>query len=36
VIKRINVGKRNREWEAVGLFEAVDASEDAARRRRHF
>jgi Fic family protein len=34
VIKRINVGKRNRAWEAVGLFEAVDAGEDAARRRR--
>lgn len=33
VIKRINAGKRNRAWEAVGLFEVVEASERRLRAR---
>jgi hypothetical protein len=27
VIRRVNAGKRNRAWEAVGLFEVVETSE---------
>ena len=27
VVKRVNVGKRNRAWEAVGLFELLNAFE---------
>ena len=33
VVKRINAGKRNRVWEAVGLFEIVDAGERRVRGR---
>jgi Fic family protein len=33
VIRRINTGKRNRTWEAVGLFELVDAGERRLRGR---
>jgi len=33
VIKRINAGKRNRAWEAVGLFEVVEISERRLRAR---
>jgi Fic family protein len=33
VLKRINTGKRNRAWEAVGLFELVDARERRLRAR---
>jgi Fic family protein len=33
VVKRVNAGKRNRAWEAVGLFEVVDAAERRARGR---
>lgn len=29
VVKRVNTGKRNRTWEAVGLFEIVEAGERA-------
>jgi len=32
VLGRVNVGKRNRVWEALGLFELVDAFESALRR----
>jgi Fic family protein len=33
VVKRINAGKRNRVWEAVGLFEVVEAGERRLRGR---
>jgi Fic family protein len=33
VLKRINTGKRNRAWEAVGLFEVVEAGERRLRAR---
>jgi hypothetical protein len=33
VVRRINTGKRNRAWEAVGLFEVVEAGERRARAR---
>jgi Fic family protein len=33
VVKRINTGKRNRAWEAVGLFEVVEAGERRLRGR---
>jgi Fic family protein len=33
VLKRINTGKRNRAWEAVGLFEVVEAAERRLRAR---
>jgi Fic family protein len=33
VLRRINTGKRNRAWEAVGLFELVEAGERRARSR---
>ena len=33
VIKRVNAGKRNRAWEAVGLFEVVETSERRLRAR---
>jgi hypothetical protein len=33
VIRRINTGKRNRAWEAVGLFELVDSGERRLRGR---
>lgn len=33
VIRRINNGKRNRAWEAVGLFELVESGERRLRRR---
>ena len=33
VIKRVNAGKRNRAWEAVGLFEIVETSERRLRAR---
>lgn len=33
IIRRINVGKRNRAWEAVGLFEVVEGSERRLRAR---
>ena len=29
VLVRVNVGRRNRAWEAVGLYELVEAFEDA-------
>jgi Fic family protein len=33
VLKRINTGRRNRAWEAVGLFEVVEAAERRLRAR---
>jgi hypothetical protein len=33
VLRRINTGKRNRAWEAVGLFEAVESVERRLRAR---
>jgi len=33
VIRRINTGKRNRAWEALGLFEVVEAAERKLRAR---